>query len=159
MDQRIIGSFLRELRRERGLTQEELAERMLVSNRSVSRWETGANLPDVDLLLELAAFYDVDVGEILNGERKGAMEDAGDMELLAEYSSQQRHRIIRRFHWLFIAGLAAALVYTALIFLEKADNFVGGVCHGIVTGMMAVGVFLTGRHAKRLLAIKEKLRS
>lgn len=54
MDQIKIGAFLRELRKEKGLTQEQLAEEFNVSRRSVSRWETGSNLPDLDLLLELA---------------------------------------------------------------------------------------------------------
>ena len=70
MDQSKIGSFLKKLRRERNLTQEELAEKLNVSGRTVSRWETGANMPDISLLVELAEFYDVSIPEIINGERK-----------------------------------------------------------------------------------------
>ena len=50
MDQQKIGGFLKELRKERGVTQEQLAQILGVSNRSVSRWENGNNLPDLDLL-------------------------------------------------------------------------------------------------------------
>ena len=57
MDQIKIGSFLKELRSGKGLTQEQLAEKLNVSRRSVSRWETGSNLPDLDLLIEMADFY------------------------------------------------------------------------------------------------------
>ena len=49
MDQKKIGSFLKELRKEKGLTQEQLAELMYVSDRTVSRWETGSNLPSLDI--------------------------------------------------------------------------------------------------------------
>ena len=70
MDQVKIGSFLKELRKERSLTQESLAEKLNVSNRTISRWETGSNMPDIGMLVEIAEFYDVSIPEIINGERK-----------------------------------------------------------------------------------------
>ena len=70
MDQMKIGSFLKELRKEKGMTQEQLAEQLNTSNRSVSRWETGNNLPDLSMLIILAEYYDVDVREIIDGKRK-----------------------------------------------------------------------------------------
>ena len=54
MDQQKIGEFLKALRKEKNLTQEELADKMNVSRRTVSRWETGSNLPDLSILVELA---------------------------------------------------------------------------------------------------------
>ena len=70
MNQVKIGEFLRELRKGKGLTQEQLAEQFNISRRSVSRWETGSNMPDVGLLIEIADFFDVDICEIIDGERK-----------------------------------------------------------------------------------------
>ncbi len=49
MDQKRIGSFLKELRKEKGITQERVAEKLNVSARTVSRWETGRNMPDISL--------------------------------------------------------------------------------------------------------------
>ena len=66
MDQKKIGLFLKELRKEKELTQSQLAEQLNVSDRTVSRWETGTNLPDLSVLVELADFYDVDIREILS---------------------------------------------------------------------------------------------
>lgn len=54
MDQQKTGLFLKKLRHEKSVTQMELAERLGVSNRSVSRWENGTTMPDFDLLIELA---------------------------------------------------------------------------------------------------------
>ena len=54
MDLQKIGTFLKELRNGEGLTQEQLAEKLNVSRRTVSRWETGSNMPDLDLLIEMA---------------------------------------------------------------------------------------------------------
>ena len=75
MNQRKIGEFLKQLRKEKGLTQEQLAEHFYVSFRSVSRWETGSNMPDIDMLIELADFYNVDIREIIDGERKSKSMD------------------------------------------------------------------------------------
>ena len=70
MDQVKIGKFLKQLRTERNLTQEELSEKFYTSSRTISRWETGKNLPDLPILIELADFYNVDIREIIDGERK-----------------------------------------------------------------------------------------
>ena len=70
MDQIKIGAFLKELRKEKNLTQEQLAEKLNVSSRTVSRWETGSNMPDIGMLVEIADFYDVSIPEIICGERK-----------------------------------------------------------------------------------------
>ena len=70
MDQKKIGLFLKELRKEKKMTQEVLAETLNVSNKTVSRWETGHNLPDMSLLVELSEFYEVSIPEMINGERK-----------------------------------------------------------------------------------------
>ena len=70
MDQVKIGSFLKKLRKEKNLTQEKLAEQLSVSNRTVSRWETGSNMPDIGMLVEIADYFGVSIPEIINGERK-----------------------------------------------------------------------------------------
>ena len=69
MDQIKIGAFLKELRKEKNLSQEQLAEKLNVSSRSISRWENGNTMPDISIIIELADYYDVDIREILNGER------------------------------------------------------------------------------------------
>ena len=71
MNQQKIGAFLKELRNDKNVTQEQLGERLGVSRRTVSRWETGSNMPDLDILIELADFYNVDLRELLEGRRKG----------------------------------------------------------------------------------------
>ena len=70
MDQKKIGLFLKELRKEKRITQEQLAEKFNVSSRTVSRWENGNNMPDLDILIEISDYYEVDLREVLNGERK-----------------------------------------------------------------------------------------
>lgn len=64
-----IGAFLASLRKEKGLTQEQLGEKMGVSNKTVSRWETGNYLPPVEMMQQLSSFYGITINEILSGER------------------------------------------------------------------------------------------
>lgn len=69
MDTIKIGNFLTELRKEQGLTQEALGEKIGVTNKTVSRWENGNYLPPVEMLQELSKLYAVSINEILCGER------------------------------------------------------------------------------------------
>ena len=65
-----MGDKLRALRREKKLTQEQLAEYLQISSQAVSKWETGASCPDLDMLLRLAAFYQVSTDELLDFDRR-----------------------------------------------------------------------------------------
>lgn len=69
MDTQKTGRFLKELRRENGMTQEQLGERIGVTNKTVSRWETGNYMPPVDCLVMMADIYGVSINEIVAGER------------------------------------------------------------------------------------------
>ena len=71
----ILAEKIMELRKKNGWSQEELAEKMGVARRTVSRWETGANMPDMDILIDISDFYGVDLREILDGERKNKQMD------------------------------------------------------------------------------------
>ena len=69
MDTKKIGMFLKELRNENGMTQEQLGEKLGVSNKTISRWETGNYMPPVDCLNMLSDIYHISINEILGGER------------------------------------------------------------------------------------------
>lgn len=95
MDMQKVGGFLRELRKARGVTQEQVAERLGVAGRTVSRWETAACLPDLDMLLQLAEFYHVEIRELLNGEqqKKSTGKDANEtLRKLVDLSRLERER-------------------------------------------------------------------
>jgi len=70
MEKKTLGSFLSALRRAQGLTQQEVADRLMVSNRAVSRWERDEAMPDILLLPAIADLFGVTVDELLRGERK-----------------------------------------------------------------------------------------
>ena len=99
MDQAKIGSFLRELRKEKQLTQEQLAEQFSVTARTVSRWENGNNMPDLSILVELSEFYAVDIREIIDGERKQTemTEEMKDtLTKVADYTEAEKEQIVKK---------------------------------------------------------------
>lgn len=63
------GEFIAGLRKERGMTQQELASLVGIGDKTISKWERGINVPDVIMLKKIADIFDVDISEILNGER------------------------------------------------------------------------------------------
>lgn len=69
MDQVKIGSFIKAVRKEKGLTQHEVAEMLFISDKTVSKWETGNGMPDVTLMLPLCNILGISVNELLSGER------------------------------------------------------------------------------------------
>lgn len=117
MDQVKIGGFLRELRKEKELSQEQLAERFGVSSRSVSRWENGNTMPDISILIELADYYDVDIREILNGERKSEVMN-GDLketlEMVADYTEAEKNKILNK---VFASGLISSIIYMIVMIM------------------------------------------
>ena len=164
MDMIKIGKLLQELRRERGLNQEQLAEQMGVARRTVSRWETGSNMPDLDILLDLSDLYSVDLREILSGERKSEQmnEELKETVLqVADYSNEEKARLVQRIHGLFIAGLIGLAVADVLVVLGLDDtepyDLISGAGLGVATGVIICGVIFTGRYAARIRAFKLRL--
>lgn len=164
MDLVKIGRFLQELRKEKGLTQEQLAEKMEVARRTVSRWETGSNMPDLDILIELSDLYAVDFREILSGERKSESmnQELEDTVLqVADYSNEEKNRLLRRMHWLFIAGLVGFALFLVITLLElettASYEAISSFGLGLAFGMMVLGVILTGRSASRIREFKLRL--
>jgi transcriptional regulator with XRE-family HTH domain len=69
MNQEKIGKFICELRKEKNLTQKELADKLNITDRAVSKWENGRGLPDLSLLMPLCKELDISINELLSGER------------------------------------------------------------------------------------------
>ena len=164
MDQVKIGCFIKELRKGKSLTQEQLAERLNVSRRTVSRWDTGSNVPDLDVLIEMADYYDVDLRELLDGERKsGEMNKEIEETLLkvADYSNDEKQNLMKRMHWLFIVGLIGFSLSLLIqgVDLENTPPYEGiaGFGLGIAFGMLVLGVVFTSQYAARLRAFKMRL--
>ena len=149
MDQKKVGSFLRELRKEKQLTQEQLAERFGVTSRSVSRWETGSNMPDLSILVELADFYDVDIKDIIDGERNGEdmnKEEKERLQLVADYAETEKNTLLMRLRIFSIVGLISLIAGLTMMVISRDNNlpiydYLMGALMGGAIGALLVAVF------------------
>ena len=95
IDNQKFGRFVAALRKEKGYTQKELAEKLFLSDKAISKWERGLSLPDIALLEPLADILGVTVAELLKGERIHAALEPQEMdELLGKtihLSDNQKH--------------------------------------------------------------------
>lgn len=164
MDMLKIGRFLKELRNETGLAQETLAEKLGVSRRTVSRWETGTNMPDFDLLIEMSDLYKVDLREILDGERRGEHMDKEMKETVlqvAEYGNEEKKRITMMVRIYFIVGIVALIINGTMTVLELEESFWTGFIKGATIGLalvsMIMGIFYTTGTLEKVKAFKRRL--
>ena len=164
MDLQKIGTFLKELRKEKELTQEQLAETLNVSRRTVSRWETGSNMPDLDLLVEMADLYQVDLRELLNGERKNEQMNEEMKETVlqvAEYSNAEKQRSTKIVRVYFVLGILALIANALINMMEVGDTFwigfLKGLTFALALGAMILGILYTTGAMMKIQAFKMRL--
>lgn len=110
-----IGSFIAALRKEQGLTQEQLAEKLGVSNRSVSRWENGNTLPDLSLMQSICDHTGVTISELLSGARRDPAADRKDGILLVlALWEREKQAKIRTLNLWFALGIISLLTAVGL---------------------------------------------
>ncbi len=158
MDQKKIGLFLRELRNEQNLSQEQLAEEFGVSSRSISRWENGNTMPDISIIIELADFYDVDIREIIRGERKSENMDKELKDTLvtvADYTNNENGKIMQSAVNMAIVTSIIFLILTPIIYYCYASS------ESLLINLAAIatsfGVLFSGLSVLRLFEMNEKI--
>lgn len=141
MNPKKTGAFLKDLRKSRGITQEQLAERFYVSSRTVSRWETGSNMPDVSVLIELADFYHVDIRELIDGERKKENvnnETSTTLKKVVQYAAEKERVSCSKVVYLAL-GITVTILLCTFLFMGETKGLLYGivperVCNGIIRG-------------------------
>ena len=158
MDAKITGCFIAQLRKELGLTQKGLAEKLEVTDKAISRWETGKGLPDTSLLKPLAEIFGVSVGELLSGKRMDdsqikSQADHIILESLSYEERQEKWKGILRYVFL---GILVALggFFFALVLDRFATSKDAAVSLGIGMYLCILTVTCTGMV---LMGIKNKL--
>ena len=144
MDTKKIGAFLKQCRKEKNLTQEQLAEKFGVSARTVSRWETGINMPDLSILVQLAEYYDVEMRELLDGERSQTMnkEMKETLDKVAVYEEWVKQKALKAgnlaFASMFVISVLAIIIQMLLtvdirlVLGETATALVGGILYASI---------------------------
>ena len=165
MDQKKIGGFLKELRKEKGVTQEQLAEQFSVSNRTISRWENGNNMPDLDILIEISDYYEVDIREILNGERKSENMDKEMKETVlqaADYTNTENERYNKRVRLCNAIAMGLFLLYTIIkdtvVYADySAVKAAADIAQGLAIGMLLTGLIMSSHYGAKVRAFKQRI--
>ena len=157
MDQKKTGQFLKTLRKEKNITQENLAETLNVSTRTISRWETGRNMPDISLLVELSEFYQVSIAEIIDGERKSedmGQETKSTAVKMAEYSKNELSRERQKAVSVILMVFGVFIMISAFAVVPNESSW--GSIYAVVGGMtLIIGIYfmLKAAFTKRILRI------
>ena len=130
MDQIKIGKFIASCRKEQGMTQAVLAERLGISNRAVSKWETGKSMPDSGIMLELCDLLKINVNELMSGERimAEAYDKRAEENLLAmrREVEEKNRQMLRTEYWI---AFPAVIAFIAVGIEQKAGYYECQHCH------------------------------
>ena len=110
MEQEKIGKFIKKLRIEHNMTQNELASKLGVTYQAVSKWENGKNIPDITLLKQISDLFDVEINDILNGE------------VIQKKDKTKKYKKIYN-NVIFIAGIVLLILLIILLILNNKSHF------------------------------------
>ena len=110
------GAFIAELRKQKNLTQKQLAEKLNVSDKAISRWETGKGYPDVSSLVALSEFFSVSVNELLAGDRieKAALSEVAEKNVIDAIASKEKSDKKKN-----VALIVVSIAFTVLLLLRR----------------------------------------
>ena len=155
MDATKCGAFIAKLRSERGMTQKELSEALNVSDKAISRWETGKGYPDVSSLMALSEFFSVSVNELLSGKRIDIekLSTTADENVLAVIRKNERinKKQVAIYTLLLIIAISPVLfilgksLFEAFITEIKVENILTSVISFVIAvAILIVGLIIKG---------------
>ncbi len=147
MDQKKTGEFIAELRKEKGLTQRELAEQLFISDKTVSKWECGNGLPEISLMLPLCKILGVNASELLAGQRLTLSEYKKEAEIAVmayvKEKEEARFRLLLMPFVLILTLLAGiTIILVAEYFEENTLIFTLLLITGFVVLFLGTGIAL-----------------
>lgn len=149
MNQSVTGKFIALKRKQKNLTQEQLAEKLGVSNKTISKWETGKCMPDYSIVKSLCEELEVTVAELLDGEKAEdksvrIYDDEQMLDLLRRIQELEKQKVMLTGVMLIVMGIAfQALSHT----FGGSDfkDFLSGLLLGLSIAEMLVGVYVVGK--------------
>ena len=144
MNNQKIGQYIASKRKEKGLTQKELAEALSVTNKAVSKWETGTSMPDISLLKDLAQILDITVDELLEGEdqkdkRTLEVKDFVHFKITKDmYKKYLKVQMYQQPLYLFITTVLGCLFMCLGLALFLANRYIGR--HMDMIGMLLTAI-------------------
>ena len=152
MNQLLVGKFITQKRKEKNLTQEQLAEKIGVSNKTISKWETGKCMPDYSVIELLCEELNITLAELMNGEEDEKSIHTYDNEQIVEMLKEIQD--LKRSKSLFI-GFVLIIMGVVMIVLSQVfrdtsiQNFLSGFLLGVSIEEMLAGLFFLARCVAR----------
>lgn len=149
MNQLLIGKFISQKRKGKNLTQEQLAEKLGVSNKTISKWETGKCMPDYSVVKSLCEELEITVAELMDGETTEeesvrAYDEEQIMDLLKRTQELEKQKTLLYGILLMVMGVALqALSHT--FGGSDVKDFFAGLLLGLSIAEMLVGIYIVGR--------------
>ena len=148
MDQLAIGKFITLKRKEKNLTQEQLAEQLNISNKTVSKWDTGKCMPDYSVIKNLCEVLEITISELMDGEE--------EKEIIRSYDEEQTLELLRRVQELerqknTLYGMLLIVMGIAMLAIAQTlggsavRDFFAGLFLGMSIAEMLVGVYVVGK--------------
>ena len=137
-----------------------MADILFVSNKSISRWEKGKGLPDIDILIELARFYGVSLEELLDGQRNEMTDNVESTVLkVAELENEEKKKMKKITKILVLFSMVLMIIsYILSNYLNQNDiiDFIYGFCNGLTFATLALILIVTGRWGLKIREFKER---
>lgn len=153
MEQVAIGRFIAKKRKEQNLTQEQLAERLGVSNKTISKWETGKCMPDYTVIKSLCEELQVTVSELMDAEETEeksvrVYDDDQILDLLRRTQELEKQKVTLTGVILIVMGIALQALSQTLGGSDVKDFF-SGLLLGLSVAEMLAGIYVIGKGARR----------
>lgn len=149
MNQTAIGNYIAHKRKEKNLTQEQLAEQIGVSNKTISKWENGKCMPDYSVVQQLCAALSVTLAELMDGEDAAedsprGYDDKHILDLLRRTQELERQNVLHTGVLLIVFGIACSAISATLGGTDVKD-FISGIFMGISVGEILAGIVVIGK--------------
>ena len=149
MDQSAIGAYIAHKRREKNLTQEQLAQQLGVSNKTISKWENGKCMPDYSIIRRLCEALQVTLPELMDGEDAAedsmrVYDDAQILDLLRRTQELEQQKGILYGLVLVTLGIASSAL-SGTVGGTDVQDFVSGILMGLSIAEMLAGVWFAGK--------------
>lgn len=144
MDLIKIGKFIANCRKEKKITQEELAEKLFITDRAVSKWERGLSLPDADKMLDLCNILGINVNELLNGEKIDMKNyEKKTEELLVELAKQDELKNKKLMTSMWTLLITSSIFYISIILLA-INTLEKGLLLGVIISIATILFVIAG---------------
>ena len=153
MDQKRIGDFIATLRKEKGITQQELGDHLGVTNKTISRWETGKYIPDIAVIPELCKFFDIRINEFIYGQRiaEDTFRNQADINIFDILTRDKKLRRQKQYSEM-MGGAGTGLILSVLYNPDRIEKTVVALI-GLI--MILIGWYLRSKIDKSPVSLQK----